>query len=290
MSIVNVNMITPRTVHLYGGNELGVLSLAAWGDAHPRVRHLGGDLFAGLDDQGAATTEWEASRWIPGFPEVLEKAAQQAAGSLHTSDGMIRINDEAQAVAALLDPTLLPTEGLHGFPIVFALARNNVLVIGADDEAATAMVLDAAEDLFCNGTPLVSAHPLALADNGWDRFDWSAAHPALDGRIRRVLRTFEVSAYEQQTRALSAEKEVHVAEPELHVRDDGVTVTFAAWPKGTATLLPVVDTVMVDDPSGTSVAVTMDEFLVAAGDRITRTGLTPARYFVPRGISVESSS
>ena len=46
-------------------------------------------------------------------------------------------------------------------------------------------------------------------------------------------------------------------------------------------VLPVVDNVIVADPSGAISVATMDQFLDAGGDAIIRTGLSPARYFVP---------
>lgn len=95
-----------------------------------------------------------------------------------------------------------------------------------------------------------------------------------------MLRLFSVRAYEAQSIALQR-PDVHIADPKIHVRDDGVTLTFAAWPKGTATLLPVVDNVMIADPSGSISVATMGEFLSAGGDAIVRTGLSPLRYFVP---------
>ena len=122
MTTVDANA-TPRTPRLYGASELGVLSLVAPGDAHPRVRHLGGELFAGLDEQGAAVTEGQTAPWIPSFPQVLEEVVRQAPGLAVAADGVIEVDDEARAIAALLDPTRIPTEGLRGAPIVFALAN-----------------------------------------------------------------------------------------------------------------------------------------------------------------------
>lgn len=281
MTTVDANATAPRTPRLYGASELGVLSLVAPGDAHPRVRHLGGELFAGLDEQGAAVTEGQTAPWIPSFPQVLEEVVRQAPGLAVAADGVIEVDDEARAIAALLDPTRIPTEGLRGAPIVFALARNRVLITGADDEGAVARILDVAEELFEAEVTLVSAHPIVLAGGAWDPFDAVAALPALEGRLQRVLRLYGVRAYERQGEALREEKDVHVAAPKLHVREDGVTVTFAAWPQGTATLLPVVDNVMIATPEGKISTTTMNDFLDAAGDRITRTGLSPARYYVP---------
>ena len=72
-----------------------------------------------------------------------------------------------------------------------------------------------------------------------------------------------------------------VAAPKIEVLQTGVTTTLAAWPKGTATLLPVVDNIVVADPAGTLSVATFDQFLAAGGDAIVRTGLSPLRYFVP---------
>jgi hypothetical protein len=163
---------------------------------------------------------------------------------------------------------------------VFVLARGRVAIVGADDEAGVGRVLDLAEELFEAGGPLVSAHPIVLDDGGWARFPWTERFPAIELRIQRVLRLFSVRAYEVQTVALQR-PDVHVADPKIHVREDGVTLTFAAWPKGTATLLPVVDNVMIADPTGSISVTTFDEFLAAGGDAIVRTGLSPLRFFVP---------
>lgn len=281
MTTVDANATAPRTLRLYGASELGVLSLVAPGDAHPRVRHLGGELFAGLDEHGVAVAEGQTAPWIPSFPEVLDEVVADSAEPPVASEGIIQIDDEAVAVAALTDPARIPTAGLAGAPVVFALARNRVLIAGADDEAAVGRILDLADELYDDGAPLVSAHPVVLVDGGWDRFDVAAAFPALDPRRQRVLRLWGVRAYERQGEALRDEKDVHVAAPKVHVREDGVTVTFAAWPQGTATLLPVVDNVMIATPEGKISTTTMNEFLDAAGDRITRTGLSPVRYYVP---------
>ncbi|GGD25703.1 hypothetical protein GCM10010915_02150 [Microbacterium faecale] len=281
MTTVDANATAPRTPRLYGASELGVLSLVAPGDAHPRVRHLGGELFAGIDEQGVAVTEGQTAPWIPSFPQVLEELVAGGGDLPAAADGIVQIDDEALAVTALIDPARIPIAGLAGAPVVFALARNCVLITGADDEAAVERILDLAEALYDDGAPLVSAHPIVLVDGGWDRFDASAAFPAHDPRLQRVLRLWGVRAYERQGDALRDEKDVHVAAPKLHVREDGVTVTFAAWPQGTATLLPVVDNVMIATPEGKISTTTMNEFLDAAGDRITRTGLSPARYYVP---------
>lgn len=74
---------------------------------------------------------------------------------------------------------------------------------------------------------------------------------------------------------------MHIAPAKIRVLESGVTTTFATWPQGTATLLPVVDNVIIADPAGTLSVATMTQFLDAAGDAVVRTGLSPARYFVP---------
>lgn len=196
------------------------------------------------------------------------------------TDGVILIDDEALAAGVLIEPERVATMTLAGDPVVFALSRSAVAIVGADDEAGIGRILDLAEELFDAGGPLVSAHPIALTDGAWASFRWFGRFPALELRIQRVLRLFSVRAYEAQSAAL-ARPDVHLADRKIHVREDGVTLTFAAWPKGTATLLPVVDNVMIADPEGSVSVATMDEFLTAAGDAVVRTGLSPLRYFVP---------
>jgi hypothetical protein len=164
--------------------------------------------------------------------------------------------------------------------VLVALSRDRLVLVGARDEAGLARVLDLAEERFEAGGPLVSAHPIVLEDGAWAPFPWGDRSPELQSRFHRVIRLFGVRAYEAQSAALQR-PDVHLADPKVHVREDGVTVTFAAWPKGTATLLPVVDNVVIADPSGSVSVATMGDFLEAAGDAVVRTGLSPARYFVP---------
>ncbi|KJQ53326.1 hypothetical protein [Microbacterium sp. SA39] len=140
-----------------------------------------------------------------------------------------------------------------------------------------------AEELYDAGAPLVSAHPIVRTDAEWAPFPWREQFPALEMRFERVLRLFSVRAYEAQTAALQR-PDVRYIDPKVRVLDSGVTTTFAAWPKGVASLLPVVDNVIVANSSGegTQLSVTtMAQFLEAGGDAIVRTGLSPARYFVP---------
>lgn len=270
-------MAAPR---VYGASELGVLSLTAPGEAHPRVEYVGGELFIGLEADGSALTQGQAETLSRPFRDLVTDAVASAAALPAPENGVILIEDEPTASAVLLDPARIDAGSLAGAPVVFAFSRARVAIVGADDEAGIARVLDLAEQLFDEGGPLVSAHPIVRVDAAWAPFPWRERVPALELRFERVLRLFSVRAYEAQTVVLQR-PDVHIADPKIHVREDGVTLTFAAWPKGTATLLPVVDNVMVADPSGSLSVATMNEFLDAGGEAIVRTGLSPARYFVP---------
>ena len=271
------SIVVPR---VYGANELGVLSLTAPGAAHPRVEYVGGELFVGLDEDGVAITQEQAEGFPRPFGEVVASAVTSVGGLPEPIDGLLIIENEALAAAVLVDPARAARVSLVGAPVVFALSRDRLAIVGADDEAGIGRVLDLAETLYDAGGPLVSAHPIVLTDGAWAPFPWFDRFPALELRIQRVLRLFGVRAYEAQGTVLRR-PDVHIADPKIHVREDGATLTFAAWPKGTATLLPVVDNVMVADPSGTISVATMDEFLAAAGGAVVRTGLSPLRYFVP---------
>lgn len=270
---------------VYGANELGVLALTAPGDDHPRVEYVGGEVFVGLDVNGAAITRAQAERLPRPFVEVVAASVATASALPDAVGGVILIEDETSAAAVLVDPGLGDPvfggpAGLAGDPVAFVLSRDRLALVGAEDEAGIGRVLDLAEALYDAGGPLVSAHPLVWADGAWQPFGGLAHFPALEKRRERVLRLFGVRAYEAQAVVLQR-PDVHIADPKLHVREDGVTLTFAAWPKGTATLLPVVDNVMIADPSGSISVATMGQFLDAAGDAVVRTGLSPLRYFVP---------
>lgn len=272
---------TEVVTRLYGASELGVLSLTAPGDAHPRVQYVGAELFVGLDARadGTPVTQGDVSD-DEAFRDAL-RAAIAATGPLPAADdGWLLIEDEAAAAAALLDPARIVAAGVGSEPVVFALARRVVVVVDAADAAAFARVADLAERLFEEGGPLVSAHPMLLTEQGWAPFPWRERHQDLALRFERVLRLFSVRAYDVQGVALER-PDVHIAPAKLRVLDSGVTATFATWPKGTATLLPVVDNVIVADPAGTLSVASMAQFLDAAGDAVVRTGLSPARYFVP---------
>lgn len=270
--------VVPR---IYGASELGVLSITAPGGSHPRVEYVGGELFVGLDAVGSATpiTRGQAEEWSRPFNDAVAEVLP-AASVPAPVEGLIVVDDEALAVSVLIDPSRLAAVSLAGVPVVFALSRDRLAIVGADDEAAVAQVLDLGEELYDAEVPLISAHPLVLAEGAWAPFPWRERFPALEMRFERVLRLFSVRAYEAQTVALQR-PDVHLADPKIQVLDTGVTTTFAAWPKGTATLLPVVDNVIIADPSGSISVATMNEFLDAGGDAIVRTGLSPLRYFVP---------
>lgn len=278
---VDVNLV-PR---IYGASELGVLSITAPGGSHPRVEYVGGELFVGLDtaDAGAAVTQGEVEGWSRPFRDAVASATASTAALPDAVAGVITVTDEALAAGVLIDPTRLQTSSLDAAPVVFALSRDRLMIVGAGDEAAIARVLDLAEQLYEDGGPLVSAHPIVLVDGSWAPYPWRERLPDLEMRFERALRLFSVRAYEAQGRALQR-PDVHLADPKIRVLESGVTCTFATWPKDTATLLPVVDNVIIADRGGegTQLSVaTFAQFLDAAGDAVVRTGLSPLRYFVP---------
>lgn len=274
------NVAANAVPRVYGASELGVLSLTAPGEIHPRVEYIGGEVFIGLDVDGAALTQGQTENLSRPFRDLVTDAVASAPALPAPSDGVIVIADEATASAVLLDPARIDDSALAGAPVIFALSRSRVAIVGADDEAGVARVLDLAEELYEAGGPLVSGHPIMRIDGAWAPFPWREKLPALEMRFERVLRLFSVRAYEAQTIVLQR-PDVHIADPKIQVLETGVTTTFAAWPKGTATLLPVVDNVIVADPSGSISVATMSQFLDAGGEAIMRTGLSPARYFVP---------
>lgn len=274
------NVAANAVARVYGASELGVLSLTAPGEIHPRVEYVGGEIFIGLDVDGAAITQGQAEGLSRPFRDLLTDAVASVSALPQADAGVIVIDDEATASAVLLDPARIPADAVTGSPVVFALSRSRVAIVGADDEAGVARVLNLAEELYEAGGPLVSAHPIVRVDDAWAPFPWRERFPSLELRFERVLRLFSVRAYEAQTVVLQR-PDVHIADPKIQVLETGVTTTFAAWPKGTATLLPVVDNVIIADPSGSISVATMNQFLDAGGDAIVRTGLSPARYFVP---------
>lgn len=267
---------------IYAASELGVLAITAPGEAHPRVEFVGGDLFVGLNHVGDGTpvTQGEAEKSAQPFADAVAAAVASAGEIPAANEGVILIEDEVLAASVLADPTRLAAVTLSGGPVLFALARQHVAIVGADDEAAVARVLDLAEELYDAEGPLVSAHPVAVVDGQWARFDWLTRYPSLEMRIQRVLRLFTVRAYDAQGAALQR-PDVRYLNAKIQVLETGVTTTFAAWPKGTASLLPVVDNVIIADPSGALSVATLNQFLDAAGDAVVRTGLSPARYFIP---------
>ena len=280
---------TRRTPHLYGASELGVLSVTAPGDAHPRVRYLGGELFVGLDDaDGSAVTQGEAQAWDREFVDVLLDAS--GTGELPSpGDGVVVLTDETVASSFLNDPPGLAAAaaaaGIDGPAVVWALARTTVVIAGAGDGRGVTKALELAEELYAAEAPLVSIHPVVVAGSEWAAYDWSAASEDQQLAVHRAIRLFGVRAYEAQTRVLTSpalnRPGLHVADPKIHVREDGATVTFVAYPKGTASLLPVADSVLIADPAAKLGAMPFGDFLEALGDRAVETELSPTRYFIP---------
>ena len=270
------------TPHVYGASELGVLAITAPGADHPRVEFVGGDVFIGLDhaDDQSPVTQAEDAKASRPFPDAVATAIVPAGRIPEPVNGVIRVEDEVLAASVLFDRPRTAGVPLEGAPVVFAFARDRLIIVGENDEAAFAAALDLAEELFDAGADLVSAHPVILDQGAWAPYPWRERLPSLEMQFERVMRLFSVRAYEAQSRALKR-PDVHYADPKIHVREDGITLTFAAWPQGTATLLPVVDNVMIADPTGKLSVTTFQEFLDAGGDAIVRTGLSPLRYFVP---------
>lgn len=268
--------LTPR---IYGASELGVLAVTAPGVDHPRVAYVGAELFVGLNRSGEAITEGEVEGWDRPFDRVVADAVADAADLPPGDSGIVVIDDEALAAAVLLAPDRAAVAGLAGPAVIWVLARDLVVVAGANDRKGVEKVLDLAEARYDSGAPLVSIHPMVVDGQEWAPYDWVERWSDLSMRIHRAIRLFGVRAYEAQSAAI-ARPDVHVADPKIHVREDGVTVTFVAWPKGVATFLPVADSVLVADPSGSVSVAAFDEFLDAAGDRVTKTGYSPTRYFV----------
>lgn len=269
--------LTPK---LYGASELGVLSFGAPGDAQPRVSYIGGEVFLGLTRaDGAWVSQGEAEAWERPFDEVLAESLSDAPLALAPTDGVLVVKDEALATALLYQPARLAGLDVKGAPVAWVLAADTVVVSGAEDERGIATVIALAEELYAAEARLVSIHPIQLDEGEWAPYDWSAATEAQKFPISRVIRLFGVRAYELQAAAISR-PDVHVADPKIHVNEAGVTMTFAAWPKGTATLLPVTDNVMVADPEGTLSVATFDQFLDVMGDMVTQTRLSPTRFFI----------
>jgi hypothetical protein len=266
--------------HIYGASELGVLKVTAPGDAHPRVRYIGGELFAGLDEaDGGWVAQGEAAGWERPFNDVLIASFAGAGAVPSPVEGVVVLDDEVLAAAILNEPARLADLDVKGTPVVWALARNVVVISGSDDERGIAAVIELAEQLYAAGGPVTSIHPIVVNGEEWAPYQWTAASDEQKPQVLRVIRLFGVRTYEAQAPAIKR-PDVHVADPKIHVREDGVTVTFAAWPKGTATLLPVTDNVFVADPAGTLSVATFDQFMDSMGDQVLKTDLTPTRYYV----------
>lgn len=266
--------------HLYGAGELGVLKFTAPGDAHPRVRYIGGELFAGLDKpDGTWVNQGEAEGWERPFNDVLIDSFAAAGEIPAPVDGVLVVDDEVLATAILNEPGRLAGLDVKGTPVVWALARNVVVISGADDDRGIAKVIEFAEELYAAEVPVVSIHPIMVDGAEWARYEWTAATDDQKTPVLRAIRLFGARTYEAQSVAIKR-PDVHVADPKIHVREDGVTVTFAAWPKGTATLLPVTDNVFLADPAGTLSVATFDQFMDSMGDQVLKTDLIPTRYYV----------
>lgn len=264
---------------LYGATELGVMELTAPGNAHPRVNYVGGEVFLGLTKaDGTWVTRAEAAGW-DSFDDAVVASLTATPQDLSPSDGVLVVDDALIAAALLYQPSRVSGLDVKGAPVAWVLAPDVVVFSGADDERGIAKAIELAEELYAASAALVSIHPIMLDEGEWAPYGWSAATEAQSLLISRVIRLFGVRGYERQTAEVDR-PDVHVADPKIHVNEAGVTMTFASWPKGTATLLPVVDNVVVADPAGSISVATFDQFLDAMGDLVTKTGLSPTRLFI----------
>src|SRR5215217_5474666 len=118
------NVAANAVARVYGASELGVLSLTAPGEIHPRVEYVGGEVFVGLDADGAAITQGQAEGLSRPFRDLLTDAVASVSALPQADAGVIVIDDEATASAVLLDPARIPADAVTGSPVVFALSRS----------------------------------------------------------------------------------------------------------------------------------------------------------------------
>lgn len=288
-----------NTLHLrlYGAAGLGMRASSGDTDDLPRTKHVGGELFVGVDvlgDRRTTVTQAQDRVWYEQsnvrFPALTRDAAWRAPyGAEERHRGHCEISDEEQAAAFLVNrdhtARVIARLDKRGDTVVIALAATSVIVTGSDDEDGMRFILDRAQRLIDAGADIVSVHPLIWRNAQWLPFDWRGDFPRLAARIDAVVRRAGALQYAAQAPVL-ARRGIVVAEVELIDHADGVVTTRAVWRRGTRALLPVVDEIVVEDTTGAATVMPMAEFLERAGANVTQTDAAPTRYAVARSASV----
>ena len=83
--------VVPR---VYSANELGVLSLIAPEETHPRVEYIGGEVFVGLNAGGTALTRAQAEELPRPFAELVAASVASASVLPDAVDGVVLIKDD----------------------------------------------------------------------------------------------------------------------------------------------------------------------------------------------------
>ena len=288
-----------NTLHLrlYGAADLGMRASSGDADDLPRTKHVGGELFVGVDVLGGrrtTVTRAQDRAWYEQsdvrFPALTRDAAWRAPyGAEERHGGHCEISDEEQAAAFLVNrdhtARVIARLDKRGDTVVIALTATSVIVTGSHDEDGMRFILDRARQLIDGGADILSVHPLVWRNGQWLPFDWSGDFPQLAERIDAVVRRAGALHYAAQVPAL-ARRGVVVPEAELVEHPGGAVTTRAVWRRGTRALLPVVDEIVVEDTRGSATVMPMAEFLERAGLDATRTDAAPARYAVARSASV----
>lgn len=149
--------------------------------------------------------------------------------------------------ARLLLPELFAALPLKGAPVAGVPNRNTLIVTGADDGAGLNEFVTLMKMGLKDPRP-VSSMPLVLTASGWAPFE--AVPPGEVGKALAILAAqSRAELHDGQKEVLEPEHErsgrdVFVASYKVVMTEAGEILSYAAWTKGVATLLPKTTDVM----------------------------------------------
>lgn len=294
-----VPVLRPR---LYYEQALGELAAREGGDAKPdfawRVvgEHLALGIALDLPTVLAETGKKDLARWgmkpAQAFTRARRNLLARSKKPFERLDRKVKAwlspwRDNLDG-ARLALPQLLRGLDIAGDPVAVVPNRDALVVAGADDQDALAMLLIAARELGGEGRP-ISPMPVVLREDGWQAWAPPPDSPLRPLHSAATIGYLAQAYHEQQERLFldtDSQGEMPFVANVMALNLEDGPATLATWTRGVDTLLPEVDLISFmdlaesDDADTRMVVVPWEAVLATCPDLLAPTPHYPRRWRV----------
>jgi hypothetical protein len=198
-------------------------------------------------------------------------------------------HDHYDAARLLILPDLIDPDDVAGDLVAMVPNRDTLLVAGAEDDKALAVLIELAEAALKDPRP-IHGFPLRRASHGWVPFVPEPGRPGAE-RFRLLRMNCLGHDYTEQAGLLNQLSDRRGGGPfaasfsAMQNTQTGESVSYCVWSEGVPTLLPETDRVIFHRPGGESdgrivTSGDWDHVRQVVGDQMTPLGLYPERYRV----------